>query len=100
MFLFGTALARWAEAKIKRLGGKRKSISLPAGGVGFRHSKPLLVVDDDQQVIVWAKAHCPAAIILTERLSKAALNEHLVTTGEMPVHGAHIEPEREHFYIR
>ena len=39
MFLFGRQIEDWAKAEIEKLRGRRKSINLPGGTVGFRHEE-------------------------------------------------------------
>jgi hypothetical protein len=99
-FLFGRQIETWAKTEIEKLNGRRKSLCLPAGTVGFRSQPSRLVVDDDAAVILWAKKECPAAIVVVEKLSRSILNDHFGQTGEVPEHGAHVERDAETFYIR
>ncbi len=80
--------------------GRRKSLNLPAGVVGFRAIGPNLLIDDEEPVLRWAKEHCASAVVVVERLSRSALKSHFVATGELPEAGAHVEPSAEKFYIR
>jgi hypothetical protein len=98
MFLFGRQIERWAREEIEKLGGKRKSISLPSGTIGFRTVKSHLVVKDEIRLMQWARTNCPAAIQTTEKLAKTPVNEHFTITGEIP-DGTHLEPDREAFRI-
>jgi hypothetical protein len=100
LFRFGEQLIAHARKRIGEQGARRKSLSLPAGVVGFRHEGPKLLVDDETAVIEWAKQHNPELVSTVERLSKSALNQHLEKTGEVPDVGVRIEPARERFYIR
>lgn len=100
MFRFGQQLIEHARRKIIEQGGRRKSVNLPAGVVGFRREAPKLLVDDEAAVIAWAKLNNPELVKIVEHLSKSGLNQHLEETGEVPDVGVHIEPEREKFYIR
>ena len=100
LFRFGQQLLDYTRLKIASAGGRRKSVSLPAGTVGFRSEPEKLAIDDEQAVICWAKKHNPALVTIVEKLSKSALNEHLEKTGEIPDTGAHLEPAREKFYVR
>lgn len=100
LFRFGQQLIDHARARILEQRGRRKSVNLPGGMVGFRHEGPKLLVDDEAAVIEWAKQHSPALFHTVERLSKSGLNQHLEETGEVPDVGVHIEPAREKFYIR
>jgi phage host-nuclease inhibitor protein Gam len=100
MFLFGRQIENWTKDQIDKLDGRRKSISLPAGTVGFRSEKRKLVIDDDDTVLGWVRKNLPAAIKTEETLMKSVLNEHFDKTGEVPDVGAHVEPASEKFSIR
>jgi phage host-nuclease inhibitor protein Gam len=97
---YGPQLRAFVKQKIVDAGGRRKSIQLPAGTAGFRNEPARLVVDDDEAVIAWCRAHHPEMVSVVERLSKSALNAHVEKTGELPNSGVHIEPEHERFYVR
>lgn len=97
LYLFGRQLEDWARIEVERRGGRTRSLSLPAGKVGFRRRKPLLVIEDDAKVIAWAKAACPSAVMMIERLSKSALMAHVEATGELPPDGARLEGGGERF---
>jgi len=100
LFRYGQQLREFAQAKIAAAGGRRKTVNLPAGAVGFRSEKSKLVIDDEALVIKWARTNLPNAVTVVEHLSKSELNEHLDHTGELPGAGAHVEPARERFYIK
>lgn len=100
LFLFGRQVEEWSRAEIAKLNGKRKSINLPAGSVGFRSLAAKLVIDDEARVLTWARLNLPQAIVVTERLSKTVINEHTEKTGVIPDSGVHIEPAAERFFIK
>jgi phage host-nuclease inhibitor protein Gam len=100
LFRFGQQLLDYTRQKIASAGGRRKSVSLPAGTVGFRSEPLKLVVDDEGSVIAWAKQHRPELISTIERPSKSGLNEHFEQTGEVPDAGVRIEPAREKFFVK
>ena len=100
LYLFEPQLRNWADAEIQRTKMRRKSIALPGGTVGFRSAKASVVIDDDHAVLVWAKSHCPTAVVISERLSRTVFYEHVAATGEVPDVGVHLEAEREVFYVR
>jgi hypothetical protein len=100
LFLFSRQAEEWARVEIERLGGRRKSIILPAGSMCLRHEKTKLIVDDEQAVIAWARSRVPQAIQTAEKLLKSVLNIYFESTGELPEAGAHLEREREKFSIR
>lgn len=100
MFLFGRQIESWTRDEIDKLRGRRKSLNLPAGSVGFRSTPPRIVVDDETQVLLWAKRFLPTAVIVVEKLAKSILNDHCGTTGEIPEVGVHVESAGEKFYIK
>jgi hypothetical protein len=69
LFRFGRQLEEYAKEQIEREKGRRKSVNLPAGTIGFRKEGPKLVVDDEAVVIAWAKQHLPDAVQIVERLT-------------------------------
>ena len=97
---YGAQLRDFVQARIVEQGGRRKSVSLPAGVAGFRKEGAKVVVDDEAAVIAWAKVHQPSLVTVVEKLSKSSLNEHVETTGELPDAGAHVEPEHERFFVK
>jgi phage host-nuclease inhibitor protein Gam len=99
LYLFGRQIEDWARVEIEKLKGKRKSLNLPAGVVGFRQIKPCLQVDDEAAVIRWASENLPAAVTVIERLSRSELKQYFEKTGETPVEGVHVEPGGDRFYI-
>lgn len=96
---YGAQLRAYLEQKLAEQGGKRKSVSLPAGSLGYRTQAAKLVLDDESSVMTWAKEHCPGSIEILERLSKTVLNAHFEKTGELPS-GSHIEPTFEKLYVK
>ena len=97
---YGQQLREWASVRIREFNGRRKSVCLPAGTVGFRHEGPKLIVEDEQAVIAWARTNNADVVSVVERLSKSALNDLVERTGEMPDRGVRVEPEREAFYVK
>lgn len=98
LFLFGRQLQTWVRGHIAN--GRKKSMNLPSGTVGFRKVNASLQVDDEHAVLVWAKANCPKAVVTVEKLSRTELKAHFEQTGEVPDVGVRLEPERESFSIR
>jgi hypothetical protein len=121
---YGRKVRAWAEAEVKRAereenqllhryGGQleefarqqiylqhdgRKSVSLPAGTIGFRIEPTRLAIDDEQTLIRWCREHLPSAIRIMQTMLKAPLMEHLKATGECPK-GTDIIGGAERFYI-
>ncbi|MCE9554589.1 MAG: host-nuclease inhibitor Gam family protein [Planctomycetes bacterium] len=100
LYLFGGQLIDWLRRKIAEQGGRRKSVNLPAGILGFRKENAKLVIDDEGLVVAWAKEHHPELVCIIERISKSKLNDHFDRTGEIPEQGLHIEPQKEKFYVK
>ena len=102
MYLFGRQIELWAKTEIEQKKGKRKSLSLPAGVVGFRSIAPSLQVDDEKLVLEWARSSCPTAVttLTVEKLSRSVLKDRFEASGEIPNDGAHIERGGERFYIK
>src|SRR5687767_13093389 len=55
---FDAELSAWAKGVIGKQNGRRKSIALPAGVVGFRSVGPALVIDEESEVLKWARKGC------------------------------------------
>jgi hypothetical protein len=100
LFRFGGQLAEYVRRQIAEGGGRRKSATLPAGTTGFRTMPAKLLVDDEQVVLAWAKQHAPDLVVVTERLSRSGLVDHMKSTGELPPRGVRVEPAREAFYVK
>lgn len=100
LFLFGRQIEAWAKTEIEQFNGRRKSLNLPAGIIGFRTITPSLQVDDEQVVLIWAKENYPTAVVVVEKLSRAELTTVFEKTGEVPDTGAHVDPGGEKFFIR
>lgn len=96
---FGRELEAWARKELAKHKGRRKSLLLLSGTVGFRRMRAKLLVEDAARALAWAKKHCRGAVVVTERLSKTALTEHVTTTGELP-DGAQLEGAKEKFYVK
>jgi len=102
MFLFGMKFVRWAKGEVERLGGRKKSLAMPAGQIGFTKFSAALQVDDEHAVLAWARSSCPSAVVVrtSTTLSKTELKVHFERTGEVPPDGAHVQPAGERFYVR
>ena len=99
LFLFGNALRLWVTCELGRLKGRRKSLDLPGGCVGYRRESEKVVIEDEAAVIEWATSACPQAVVMVPRLSWTVLKAHIATTGECPPTGLRIEPAAEKFFI-
>ena len=97
---FGRELRDFALAAIAEQGSRQKSISLPAGRIGFRHAGMKLVIDDEEAVLRWARKTQPNLVVIQESISKSGLNQYFEDTGEIPPSGVRVEPEDEKFYVK
>ena len=96
---FGGELEAWTRTELAQRKGRSKSVLLLAGTVGFRACAPKLAIQQDDRLLAWAKRYCKAAVVVVERVSKTALNQHFKTTGDLPA-GTRLEPARETFYVK
>lgn len=94
---FGPQMEIWCRKELAK--SKRKSISLPGGVIGFRHSPPSLVIHREEDLIRWCRKHLPAAIVTTQQVLKQTVKDHVQASGEVP-DGAEITPKTEKFFIR
>lgn len=99
LYLFSAQLREWTAGEIAKLRGRRKSIALPGGSVGFRAVPSRVLIQSEEAVIRWAKRECPNAVVISERLLKTPVAEHVERTGEVP-EGVEITAAREEFFVR
>lgn len=99
LFRHGPELERWAKNQLDQHQGRRKSVLLLSGTVGFRKLAESLVVENEGRLLIWARKHCKKAIAVIERVSRTTLKQHLAATGELP-DGVRIQPAQEKFYIK
>lgn len=99
LYLYGGQLEAWAKLEIERRGRRTRSLNLPAGRVGFRKRRPKITIEDPAAVLVWAKAACPEAVVIVQRISRAKIEDHLCATGELPPAGIHIDGGDNRFFI-
>ncbi len=92
---YGGAIQHFLEAQTE--GGKKKSIRLPHGVIGYRTRPAGLSVTDPAAALEWAKENLPDAVTL--HLDKKALAERLLDTGEALPFAA-LQPAEEVFYIK
>lgn len=97
---FGAQLADYVKRKLAEAGGQRKSVSLPAGKIGFRTEPSKIIIEDENYVLEWARKNCPSLIQTQEHIGKSALNDYIRETGDVPISGIKIEPSYEKFFIK
>ena len=96
---FGPQLEAWARQRLAESRGRRKSLKLPAGAVGFRTAPPHLSVTDEARLIRWCKANLPLAIVVKEQIVKITVKQHIQSTGDCP-EGADVIPGGQRFYVK
>jgi len=92
---YGGALQTYLQAETE--GGKKKSVRLFHGVLGYRTKPAGVQVTDPGAVLAWAKENLPEAV--TEALDRKALAARLLETGEA-ADGARLTPAEEVFYIK
>ena len=92
---YGAALQTWLRAELE--GGKKKSVRLYHGVLGYRTKPAGVVVTDDAAALAWVKEY--ATVALVERLDKKILAEVLLETGEA-LDFAKLNPAEDVFFIR
>ena len=92
---FGPALQTFLRAELA--GGKKKSVRLLHGVLGYRTKPAGVSVTDDAAALAWAREFLPEAVAV--RLDKKALADALLTNGES-VDFATLNPAEETFYIK
>lgn len=96
---FGAELREWLQQALVQRRSRQKSINLPAGRLGLRRKEQRLVVKDQKALVDWAKAHAPHLVRTLETVSKQALNEHFLESGELAP-GVSLEPAGDCLYVR
>ena len=59
---YGGQLEAWLRRALEERGGRRRSINLPAGMIGFRAEPARLVVNDQEALLEWCRSHLPDAV--------------------------------------
>lgn len=91
---YGPALQAFLREQLA--GGKKKSLRLFHGVLGYRTKPAGVMVGDEGAAIDWAKDNVPGAVV--ERLDKKTLAKALLSTGEA-VDFATFQPAEEVFFI-
>ena len=99
MLRFGAELAEWTKQHLAGKFGKRRSIHLPAGVLGYRTTPAKLIVADEHKLIEWCRRNLPSAVKIVERVLKTEVHSHIKTTGEVP-DGAEISGGEDRFFVR
>ncbi len=96
---FGNELEAWLRQKLQSENGRRKSIALPAGVVGYRTEPARLQVMDEAKLLDWCRRVLPDAVKVSETVLRSAVSDHIRATGEVPG-GAEVGGGRERFYVK
>jgi hypothetical protein len=99
LYRFGAELSDWTRHQLSRQYGKRRSIHLPSGTVGFRTEPTKVVVTDEITLIGWCRQHLPTAVKVVESVLKTEVSHHVKQTGECP-DGAELAGGGEKFFIK
>ena len=92
---YGAALQALCRKETE--GGRRKSLPLYHGVIGFRTRPAGVAITDDVAALSWARENAPGAV--TERLDRRALGDALKDSGEVLPFAVFTAPE-EVFYIK
>jgi hypothetical protein len=92
---FGAALQTWLQAEL--LGGRKKSVRLYNGVLGYRTKPAGVHVTDPAAALSWARESLPGAVV--EALDKKVLAAALLETGEA-LPWASFTPAEDVFYIK
>jgi len=99
MHRFGAELAEWVRQQLAKQFGKRRSVHLPAGVVGFRAEPTRIIVADEPKLIAWCRQHLPSAVKVVQSVLKTEINQHIRSTGECP-DGAEVAGGGEKFFVK
>lgn len=95
---FGAGLEEWARRQIAQQHDRRRSVSLPAGVIGFRTASNRLSINDEKRLLVWCRQHLPSALCIIESVTKTPLMDYLKASGECPP-GTQLLGGEERFHI-
>lgn len=93
----GEMIRPWAELEIAKA-GKRKSMQLMGGEVGFRQSPARLEVDDPDAAVVALEAEHPECVRVKKEVAKTEVKKLIESTGMMPA-GVRLVAGEIRFYI-
>jgi hypothetical protein len=96
---FGMELEEWTRQQLAGQYGKRRSVHLPAGVLGFRTTPAKLIVADEPKLLAWCRQHLPGAVKVVQHLLKSEIQNHIESNGEVP-DGAEFVGGGDKFYIK
>jgi hypothetical protein len=98
-YVWFSALRDWAKAVIEKVGGKRKSVILDNGVLGFRTSPEKVVTESEAELIKWAETECIEAVTYHPRVSVTKVAEWEAKNKKLAPGRKTVEPE-EKFAIK
>ncbi len=93
----GDMIRPWASVEVAQ-NGKRKSIQLLNGTVGFRQSPASLVVTDEAAAVAWLEANGGAFVRVKKSVDKLGLKKAIEEGGPLP-DGVELPPAEVNFYV-
>ena len=107
---YGAMMEAYAKGAISRQGGKKKSVALLNGTLGYRTKAANIVIpaETEADALAWAQENYTQAVKVTTSLSRSAIKEILEgtpggvvdkQTGEL-LTWARVEPAENVFYIK
>jgi phage host-nuclease inhibitor protein Gam len=76
----------------------RKSVTLPAGCVGYRRAPASLAVHDETSLLRWCKENLSDAVRVQETVLRSVVLDHVRATGEV-ANGAELVGGDERFFV-
>lgn len=99
MHRFGMELEEWTRQQIASKYGKRRSVHLPAGMLGFRTAPAKLVIADEPKLLAWCRQRLPTAVKVVESILKSEVGAYVKESGEIP-DGAELAGGGDKFFIK
>jgi Bacteriophage Mu Gam like protein len=96
---FGVELEEWTRQQLAGRHGKRRSVHLPAGILGFRTAPAKLVIVDEPKLLAWCRQHLPGAVKVVQHILKREVQNHIKGNGEIP-DGAELTGAGDKFFIK
>lgn len=93
----GDMIRPWASVEVAK-NGKRKSVQLLNGTVGFRQSPASLVVTDEAAAVAWLEEHGGDFIRVKKEVKKGELKKAIEANGELP-DGVELHAGEVRFYV-
>jgi phage host-nuclease inhibitor protein Gam len=92
-------LRPFAETELATQGGKKRSVDLLCGRLGFRQSPARLEVDDEAAALAWLEANASDIMIRTKKEVKKADVKKAIEAGGAVPDGVRLVPGEVNFYV-